>query len=158
MVHGCPRTAFSTEKTLFSRVPGAKGVEQPVVLFEVLGIGGRHKLSLAETADMLVELKDEIPFLYEVVESSQVGGALSKAVLTRVSLKAADARLANPVQPLSNLKMHFIGSDGTQNPGSIYAKVLGPVPGTTAGVSIRFTSVPPEINEFLKRVTADQAS
>jgi adenylate cyclase len=136
----------------------AKGVEHPVVLFEVLGIGGRHKLSLAETADTLVELEEEIPLLYEVVESSQVGGALSKGVLTKVSLKAAEARLANPVAPLSNLKMHLIGSDGTQVPGSLYAKVLGPLSRTSAGVSIRFTSIPPEINEFLRGVTADRAS
>ena len=78
----------------------AKGVEHPVVLFEVLGIGGRHKLSLAETADTLVDLEEEIPLLYEVVESSQVGGALSKGVLTKVSLKAAEARLAERASPL----------------------------------------------------------
>ena len=46
----------------------AKGVEHPVVLFEVLGIGGRHKLSLAESVDTLVDLDEEIPLLYEVVE------------------------------------------------------------------------------------------
>ena len=39
----------------------AKGVEQPVILFEALGIGGRHKLSLGEAVDTLIELKDEIP-------------------------------------------------------------------------------------------------
>jgi hypothetical protein len=87
-----------------------------------------------------------------------VGSALSKGVLTKVSLKAAEARLANPVAPLSNLKMHLIGSDGTQVPGSLYAKVLGPLSRTSAGVSIRFTSIPPEINEFLRGVTADRAS
>ena len=58
----------------------AKGVEHAVILFEALGIGGQHKLSLGEAVDTLVELEEEIPLLYEVVESSQVGGALSKGV------------------------------------------------------------------------------
>ena len=73
----------------------AKGIEHPVILFEVLGVGGRQKLSLPEAVDTLVELKEEIPLRYEVVESSQVGGALSKGILTKVSLKSAEARLEN---------------------------------------------------------------
>ena len=128
----------------------AKGVERPVVLFEVLGIGGRHKLALGEAVHMLVELPDEIPILYEVVESSQVGGALSRGVLTKVSLKVAEARLADPVPPLSNLKLHIIGADGSQIPGSIYGKVLGALPKISNGATIRFTSIPPEIELFLR--------
>jgi adenylate cyclase len=133
----------------------AKGVERPVILFEVLGIGGRHRLSLGESSDKLIELKDELPILYEVVESSQVGGALSKGVLTRISLKGAEARLANSVPSLSNLAMHFIGTDGTQIPASLYGKVLDPLPGTSTGVAIRFTSIPPEIDALLRNLIAE---
>jgi PAS domain S-box-containing protein len=132
----------------------AKGVEHPVVLFEVLGVGGRHKLALGETVDMLVELPEEIPILYEVVESSQVGGALSRGVLTKVSLKVAEARLSDPVPPLSNLKLYIIGGDGKQFPGSVYGKVLGALPKISNGVTIRFTSIPPEIEIFLRGIVA----
>jgi PAS domain S-box-containing protein len=130
----------------------AKGVEQPVVLFEALGVGGRHKLSLAETVDTLVELEDEIPLLYEVVESSQVGGALSKGFLTKLSPRSAEGRLQKPVPLLSNLKMHLVGNDGARLPGSLYGKVLAHIAGTSMGVSIRFTSVPPEIDAFLRKM------
>jgi hypothetical protein len=85
-----------------------------------------------------------------------VGGALSKGMLTKVSLKAAEARLANPVPPLSNLKMLLIGSDGTQVAGSLYGKVLGPVSGTSTGVAIRFTSISPEIEAVLHRLIAGE--
>jgi adenylate cyclase len=135
----------------------AKGVEHPVVLFEILGIGGLHKLSLPEAVDMLVELKDEIPLRYEVVESSQVGGAMSKGVLTKVSLKGAEARLESAVPTLSNLKIHLVDSSGEQLPGTLYGKVLGLLLGTSTGVSIRFTSVSPEIDALLRKLTADQA-
>jgi PAS domain S-box-containing protein len=131
----------------------AKGVEHPVILFEVLGIGGRHKLALTESVDNLVDLKDEIPILYEVVESSQVGGAMSNGFLTRISLRCAEGRLEKPVPPLSNLKVHFVGKDGEPVPGSLYGKVLSPVPGINTGVFIRFTSVPPEIDVFLRTMT-----
>jgi len=135
----------------------AKGIENPVVLFEALGIGGKHKLSLPEAVDTLVPLEDEIPLRYEVVESSQVGGAMSKVVLTKIFLKGAEARLESTVPTLSNLKMHLIGSGGEQLPGTIYGKVLGPLRGTSTGVSIRFTSVSPEIDALLRKLTADDA-
>jgi hypothetical protein len=134
-----------------------KGIEHLVVLFEALGIGGRHKLSFPEAVDTLIELKDEIPLRYEVVESSQVGGALSKGVLTKVSLRGAEARLEIPVPTLSNLKMHLIGSGGEQLPGALYCKVLGAVPGSSTGFSIRFTSVSPEIETLLQDLTATTA-
>jgi PAS domain S-box-containing protein len=135
----------------------AKGVEHPVVLFEVFGIGGDHQLSLSEVVDTLVDLKDEIPIRYEVVESSQVGGALSKGVLTRVSLKGAEVGLENPVPALSNLKMHLVGSGGEQLPGTLYGKVIGPLPGTSTGVSLRFTSVSPEIDAFLRTLIVGES-
>jgi hypothetical protein len=96
-----------------------KGIEHPVVLFEALGIGGRHKLSFPEAVDTLIELKDEIPLRYEVVESS-LGGAMSKGGLTKVSCKGAEGGLEGPVPALSNLKMHLIGSGGEQLPGALH--------------------------------------
>ena len=71
-------------------------------------------------------------------------------MLTKVSLKVAEARLADPVPPLSNLKLHIIGADGSQIPGSIYGKVLGALPKISNGATIRFTSIPPEIELFLR--------
>ena len=49
----------------------AKGIEHPVTLSEVLGIGGPHKLFLPETTEALVPLAEEIPFRYAIVEASQ---------------------------------------------------------------------------------------
>jgi hypothetical protein len=77
-------------------------------------------------------------------------------VLTKVSLKVAEARLANPVPPLSNLKLHIIGADGTQLPGSVYGKVLSAMPKISNGATIRFTSIPPEIEIFLRGLVTAQ--
>jgi len=91
------------------------------------------------------------------VESSQVSAAMSKGVLTRVSLKGAEARLESAVPILSNLKMHLIGSASEQLPGTLYGKVLGPLRGTSTGVTIRFTSISPEIDALLRKLTADES-
>ena len=82
---------------------------------------------------------------------------MSKGVLTKISLKGAEARLESTVPTLSNLKMHLIGSAGEQLPGTIYGKVLGPLRGTSTGVSIRFTSISLEIDALLRKLTADEA-
>jgi hypothetical protein len=53
--------------------------------------------------------------------------------------------------------MHLIGSDGEQIAGSLYGKVLGPVSGTINGVSIRFTSISPEIEAVFRRLIAEES-
>jgi adenylate cyclase len=131
-----------------------KGVEHPITLFEVLGIGGRHKLLVTEPTDTLIPLPDEIPLRYEVLDSSHAGGKMAKGGLTKVSSKGAEARLETPVPNLSNLKMHLVDSGGQEIPGTIYGKVLDAVPGSSTGFSIRFTSVSPEIETLLRELTA----
>jgi adenylate cyclase len=136
----------------------AKGVEHPITLYEVLGIGGRHKLQLSEAPETLIPLADEIPLRYEVLEANQAGSKTAKGGLTKVSCKGAEARLETPVPNLSNLKMRLIGSGGKEIPGTLYGKVMGAVPGSDSGVSIRFTSISPEIETLLRGLTASVAA
>ena len=62
----------------------AKGVEHPITLSEVLGIGGKYKLHLTETSESLSRPSEEIPLRYEVVELSQVGGGEPQRSLHQV--------------------------------------------------------------------------
>jgi PAS domain S-box-containing protein len=130
----------------------AKGVEHPVTLSEVLGIGGKYKLLLTETSETLTALPEEIPLRYEVVESSQVGGESRRGAFTKLARKWAEARLESPVPPLSNLKMRLVGSDGKELPGTLYGKVVASVSGSSSRYSVRFTSVPPEIDAALREL------
>ena len=56
----------------------AKGIEHPISLYEVLGIGGRHKLQLADTDGALISLADAIEIQYEVIDSGQADGKAAK--------------------------------------------------------------------------------
>jgi len=135
----------------------AKGIERPVTLYEVLGIGRPHKLYLPETGERVVSLPEEVPLRYEVVEANYLGGENYKGTLTKLSLKAAEVRLEKPVPILSNLKMQFVSPKGQDIAGALYAKVVGTIDGDTAVFSIRFTSSSPEIEIFLRGLLSQVA-
>jgi adenylate cyclase len=132
----------------------AKGVEHPVTLFEVLGISGRHKLLLPDASEELVPLISSIPFRYEIVESAQLGQESYKGQLTRWSRKAAEAILDQPVDSLTNIRMHLI-QDGREVSGSLYAKVIDAVAGSGQSFCLRFTSISPEIERLFHAHTAN---
>ena len=46
--------------------------------------------------------------------------------------------------------MHLIGAEGHEIPGTVYGKVVGAAQESSAGFSVRFTSMPPEIETFLR--------
>jgi PAS domain S-box-containing protein len=127
----------------------AKGFEHPVTLSEILGIGRPHKLYLYKAEEELVPLAEEIPLTYEIVEGDRVSGEMFKGSLTRLSPKSAEARLENSVPILSNLRMHLIGAAGLEIPGTLYGKIVGMASEGSTGFSVRFTSMPPEIESFL---------
>lgn len=131
----------------------AKGVEHPVTLFEVLGIGGSHKLLLPNASEEHVPLVPGIPFEYEIVEASQLGREAYKGTLTKLSRKTAEAILDHPTGNLTNIKIHVM-QDGREIPGALYAKVIDAVAGNSHSFSIRFTSISPEIESFLQVLTA----
>jgi len=129
----------------------AKGIEHPVLVSEVLGIGGRHALHLPESTDAVVPLAEEIPVTWAVVEGSQLAGEVFRGCLTKLSPRAAEARLDAPVATLSNLRMNLVDPAGQEMPGAFYGKVVGTVAGSDTAVCVRFTSVPPEIEALLRR-------
>ncbi len=132
------REAGSAVKVGMQTAIKAKGIEHPVTVCEVIGIGGRHRLFLSDTAEVLVPLTEEIAFTYAVIEGSHLGGETLEGHFTKLSAKQAEARFDNPVPAFANLKMRVLASNGDEIPGALYAKVIELPPGTTAGVSIRF--------------------
>ena len=86
------------------------------------------------------------------MEANHLGGESYKGTLTKLSRKWAEVRLEKPVPILSNLKMQLVDSSGLEIPGTLYSKVLGAVPESNTGVSIRFTSVSPELETLLRDV------
>jgi adenylate cyclase len=116
----------------------AKGIEYPITVSEVLGIGRPHQLYLPDSAEDLVPLVEEVPLTYMVIESNQTGGDLCSGVLTKLSRKGAEARLESSVDIFSNLEMYFAGKEGESLQDTLYGKVVGSVSGTGSDFSICF--------------------
>ena len=54
--------------------------------------------------------------------------------------------------------MHVFGAKGQEIPGTLYGKVVGTVSGGSMIFSVRFTSVSPEIETFLRNVGSAKMS
>lgn len=133
----------------------AKGIEHPVTLYEALGIARPYHLFLPETGEALVSLTKEAPLRYEIVEGNDLRGKSYQGTMTKLSTKRAEVRLERSVPILSDLKMQFVGTDGQDVPGALYAKVVGADPANVGQSSVRFTSSSPEIETFLCELLAN---
>ena len=129
----------------------AKGIEHPVMVSEVLGVGGRHKVFLPDTTEPPVSLAEEIPFSYSIADGHDLNGEIFKGSLTKLaSTKGGEARLERAVPALSDLKIVLNDNEGKEIRGALYGKVVGTAPGGGATYSVRFTSMSPEIAAFLR--------
>jgi len=144
------REAGATVKLGKQTAIKAKGIEHPVTVCEVLGIGGRHRLFLSETTDEMVSLPQPISVLATVVEGSHLSGDMVKGRLTKLSLKQAEAELERAVPALANLKIGVLNAEDGEIQGAVYGKVLGSGNGVSASTLIRFTSLSPEIEAFFR--------
>jgi PAS domain S-box-containing protein len=125
-----------------------KGIENPMVLCEVLGIGGEYRLYLPDTAEPLSPLAEEIPFRYVILDGAHLNGEVFKGSMTSLSSREAEAALENPVPVLSDLKITLTGSDRHEVLGTLYGKVVGAA-SSGRGHCIRFTSMAPEVRTLL---------
>jgi adenylate cyclase len=132
----------------------AKGIEYPVTVSEVLGIGRPHQLFLPEMTEKLVPLGKEIPIVYTVVEPTVPGEVICRGALTKLSRKAAEARLEHLVDTFSNLEIQLGGDEGEKIHGTVQGKIIGAVPGTKTDFSICFTSIPPEVDSYFRSLLA----
>jgi class 3 adenylate cyclase len=129
----------------------AKGIAQPITLYELRGIGGAYNLFLPEREEVLLPLPEAIPLRYTLLEGAHLGGTVFVGSAVKLSDKGAEVRSRHPVALWNNLKIQLTDSNGTTLPGELYGKVVGKLAGGSPGFALRFTSIPPEIAAFLQR-------
>jgi adenylate cyclase len=127
----------------------AKGFETPIVLHDLLGIGGEYNLFLPEPEEEAFFVPpEEIPLRYSVLEGTDVGRTVFEGSFVRLSAKGGETRADGPGLPFSNLRIQVTGLNGEELPGDLYAKVLGRPTDRRASFAVRFTSIPPAIAAF----------
>ena len=136
----------------------AKGIEQPITLYDVRGIGGEYKLFLPEPVEMFLPLPEEIPLCYTVLEGKLVARTMFTGTFVQLSVKGGEVRSEHAVSPLSDIKMRLTGPTGEEIAGDLYGKIVGKPTDPRASFAVRFTSIPPEVATFLHGLSWRAAS
>jgi class 3 adenylate cyclase len=100
-----------------------KGLSEPLTLHELQAIDGRYAAAVPETAaERLVQV--DLPLACWVLEGKIVRPESLAGVAVHLGRRELRARLAQPLEPLTNVKLElrYPGSGGASEP--IYAKVL----------------------------------
>jgi adenylate cyclase len=127
-----------------------KGAETPFRIYEVGGIAGSYNLALEEKESGLVTLVRQIPLRYTVLEGKNVGRKGLEASVVRLSEKTAVIDLAEPLEPLTNLKMNVGNVNEKLSARDFYGKVIERSEENGQTHVIRFTSVPPEVDAYFQ--------
>jgi adenylate cyclase len=123
-----------------------KGFKEEIVMFD---IGGVNDLVLPEDKETLVKLVQPISIEWNAIEGKHVTGKSYAGQLLELSANNAEIRTDRVMEPLTNLKITFIDPDRKRKIENVYAKVVEVSLKNTSHCWIRFTTVPPDVAEWL---------
>ena len=127
-----------------------KGSETPLRIYEVGGIAGGFNLVLEKKEAALVTLERQIPFLYRVIDETDIEKEGLEGYLVRLSNKCAEITTATPVAELNNLRMNLVDVDEKLSVRDFYGKVVGRSEGKGTKYIVYFNSVPPEVDAYFQ--------
>lgn len=130
-----------------------KGVSQPVTIYSVIGMGEKYNLHLPIVKEVFVVLKEVIPIRFSlIVEGKKVSDQVFEGSLIELSNHSAQLRSPTSLDLLSNLKVKIVTADDFgSSEGEFYAKVIKKSTKNETDFRIRLTSVPPEVDDFIKQ-------
>jgi len=123
----------------------AKGTREPIVVYDLRGVGGTP---LPDAADEAAKLTAPLPALCHVVVGKRVEAEAFGIRVVELSPHGAVVLSPRRLRPLSNLKLE-IRPDGRE-PVELYAKVIALA--ADGAVSLRFTSLSGEVDRWLRAV------
>jgi adenylate cyclase len=121
-----------------------KGFQEPIVLYEIGGIGGKFNLFVSKLEEKLIDLRRSVPVQFTVLEGKHLTGKVFFAQITKLSTNTAELQTDYAIELLDNLKLNLVtGTTPARGMGDLYAKVIERLPN---GIfRIRFTAIPPEV-------------
>jgi len=134
-----------------------KGVNHPIVVYQVGGMSGPYNLFLPEDQEVFLALPKAIPLQYALLEDKHIGETVCSCCLIELSARGALVRSTENCRDslptgLSNLKLNLFeeenGENGGQYGDDIYAKVTA-IHLEDRSFAIRFTALPPAVKARL---------
>jgi len=131
----------------------AKGAREPVIVYDLLGIGGEQKVSLPAKRELFVPLKHEMPVEYSLMAGKTVGAEVFNGGFLELSATGGVLRSDRGLRSLSDLKMKVrTGGKAEEVCGDLYAKVVGTRGEQGDLFRVRFTSVPKDVEVCLRAI------
>lgn len=124
-----------------------KGVEKPVILSQVTGIGEPYGVSCEVESEEPEKLERPEPVLFYLIQSKHRDQEGKKGTLTALSRKEAVLSTDWELHPFDNLQFSLYGENGEE--GKVFCKVLS---GQEKGWRIHFTSLPPGFEAWYERM------
>lgn len=121
----------------------AKGIERPLVLYDVRGIAGEYNLFLSEHREELVSLVHAVEVRYSVIEGKHLGDTEFAGRCLKLSLTAGEIASDRSVPLMSNLRLQLLGGDGQALLSHLYGKVMEHL-SEEMGFVVRFSAALPE--------------
>lgn len=131
-----------------------KGVEQPVTLYDIVGIGAPYRLRLPEkTPDIFTPLEPPLPIHCYPLDGKTVSAHALAGYITELAASGAKMAVAGQLAVRDNVKLVFTPEAAATFEG--YAKVLQLEPARTRDtdvvVSLEFTSLADDSRQFLEQ-------
>ncbi len=134
----------------------AKGTRDPIVAYDLQGIGGEYGLFLPTEQDRPVRLDPPLPVRYRFLEGKFLEGESLDGVFVELGMRGAALRTGRRLRPLSTLRFELAGPRGAVL--EIYAKVVEVREGSDELYTVRFTSVPALLEAGLRELLASRAA
>jgi len=131
-----------------------KGLDRPVTLYDVSGLGGAYAAALPEGAPVtFTPLEPPLLVACRLVEGKTVSDSAIAGYITGLAPTAAEAALESEVPTHANLKLAWAAEEAA-GVSEVYAKVLecraSPEAGPGARVRLEFTTLPDDARAFLE--------
>jgi len=136
-----------------------KGLDRPVCLYDVGGIGDPYRVFLPEKKEAPVKrLNSPLPIECFLIEGKTVSDTAIAGHITHLGENTAEGSLDTEVAAYTNLKILLAAQDNTGF-AELYAKVL-PKDDSHTGpedrdIRLQFTSMPPETKHYLEQIQSD---
>jgi len=128
-----------------------KGVQKPLTIYEVGGIGGNCNLYLPEkTRTALPELERPLLIRFKVLDGKNVAGESWKGRIHKLSGTEAEIHADVITDRLSNIQIALAGTGGNETAPDLYAKVTENISAVPSVFRVCLTSTTAEVQTFMK--------
>ncbi len=128
-----------------------KGIQHPISVYEISGIGDRFNLFLPKNTETFVMLQSKISLQFRVLEGKHLIAEIFQGKLIKLSPNQAEISTEYPLELFSNLQINLLTTTNVSNE-DIYAKVVAHSAQNAHHYLIQFTSVSPELVAVLKKL------